>query len=114
MARFKKNQYIPPEAPLLYEDHGRPVTRRQFIRQGLMTGSASVLSGGVFSLFANPNLAQAAVAPDLNQLAADIGCTLGGVGAGQSLPFICFDLAGGANFAGSNVLVGQGLSLIHI
>jgi hypothetical protein len=108
MARFKKNQYIPPEAPLLYEDHGRPVTRRQFIRQGLMTGSASVLSGGVFSLFANPNLARAAVAPDLQALAADIGCTLGGVGAGQSLPFICFDLAGGANFAGSNVLVGQG------
>ncbi|TNF90569.1 MAG: general secretion pathway protein GspF [Gammaproteobacteria bacterium] len=108
MARFKKNQYVPPEAPLLYEDHGRPVSRRQFIRQGLMTGSATVLSGGIFGMFANPNLARAAVASDLNQLATDIGCTLGGVGAGQSLPFICFDLAGGANFAGSNVLVGQG------
>ncbi|MCP4389952.1 MAG: general secretion pathway protein GspF, partial [Gammaproteobacteria bacterium] len=108
MARFKKNQYIPPQAPLLYEDHGRPVTRRQFIRQGLMTGSASVLSAGAFSLFANPNMARAAVAPDLDALATDIGCMLGGVGAGQSVPFISFDLAGGANFAGSNVLVGQG------
>lgn len=108
MARFKKNQYIPPEAPLLYEDHGRPVTRRQFIRQGLMSGSATVLSAGAFSLFANPNAARAAVAPDLDALATDIGCILGGVGAGQSVPFICFDLAGGANFAGSNVLVGQG------
>jgi len=108
MARFKKNQYIPPQAPLLYEDHGRPVTRRQFIRQGLMTGSASVLSAGAFSMFANPNLARAAVAPDLDALATDIGCILGGVGAGQSVPFISFDLAGGANFAGSNVLVGQG------
>ena len=108
MARFKKNQYIPPQAPLLYEDHGRPVTRRQFIRQGLMTGSATVLSAGAFGMFANPNLARAAVAPDLDALATDIGCILGGVGAGQSVPFIAFDLAGGANFAGSNVLVGQG------
>jgi hypothetical protein len=108
MARFKKNQYIPPQAPLLYEDHGRPVTRRQFIRQGLMTGSASVLSAGAFGMFANPNMARAAVAPDLDALATDIGCILGGVGPGQSVPFIAFDLAGGANFAGSNVLVGQG------
>ena len=108
MARFKKNQYIPPQAPLLYEDHGRPVTRRQFIRQGLMTGSATVLSAGAFGMFANPNMARAAVAPDLDALATDIGCILGGVGAGQSVPFIAFDLAGGANFAGSNVLVGQG------
>jgi hypothetical protein len=108
MARFKKNQYIPPQGPLLYEDHGRPVTRRQFIRQGLMSGGATLLTGGVFGMFANPHQARAAVASDLDQLAIDIGCVLGGVGAGQSLPFICFDLAGGANLAGSNVLVGQG------
>ena len=108
MPRFKKNQYVPPEAPLLYEDHGRPVTRRQFIRKGMMTGSATVLSAGAFGMFANPNMARAAVAPDLDVLATDIGCILGGVGSGQSIPFISFDLAGGANFAGSNVLVGQG------
>jgi len=108
MARFKKNQYVPPEAALLYEDHGRPVTRRQFIRQGMMSGSATVLSAGAFGMFANPNMARAGVAPDLDALATDIGCILGGVGAGQSVPFISFDLAGGANFAGSNVLVGQG------
>jgi len=108
MARFKKKQYLPPEAPLKFEDHGMPVSRRQFIRQGFMTGSATVLSGGVFGMFGNPGAARAAVSSDLNQLAADIGCVLGGVGAGQALPFICFDLAGGANFAGSNVLVGQG------
>ena len=108
MARFKKNQYTSPDAPLLFEDHGRPVTRRQFINQGFMTGSATVLSGGIFGMFANPNQARAAVAPDLTELANDIGCILGGVGAGQNVPFICFDLGGGANFAGSNVLVGQG------
>ncbi len=108
MARFKKNRNLHPDAPLKFEDHGRPISRRQFIRQGFLTGSATVLSGGLFSLFATPNAARAAVAPDLTVLANDIGCTLGGLGAGQSVPFICFDLAGGANFAGSNVLVGQG------
>ena len=108
MARFNKKQYLSPDAPLKHPDHARPVSRREFVRQGFLTGSATVLSGGVFSLFANPRSARAAVASDLNELATDIGCTLGGLGAGQSVPFICFDLAGGANFAGSNVLVGQG------
>ncbi len=107
MARFKKNHPIHPNAPLLFEDHGKPVTRRQFIRQGLATGGATVLTGGLFSLFANPNKAYADVAPDLEALVNSIpGCTLGG-GGGLNVPFICFDLAGGANFAGSNVLVGQ-------
>jgi len=108
MARYKKNQYIAPDEPLIYEDHGRPMSRRQFVRQGFMTGSATVLSGGIFSMFANPNAAMAAVAPDLQALQADIGCSLVPSGAGGSVPFICFDLAGGANLAGSNVLVGQG------
>jgi len=95
--------------PLLYADHARPRTRRDFLRQGLITGAGSVLSGGVFSMFANPRAVRAAVAPDLDALAKDIGCSLGGLGDGLSkIPFICFDLAGGANLAGSNVLVGQG------
>ena len=114
MARFKKNQYIPPDAPLLYEDHGRPMSRRQFIRQGLMSGSATILSGGIFGLFANPNAAYAAIAGDLDALASEItakgnfNCSVGPLATGKKIPFICFDLAGGANLAGSNVLVGQG------
>ena len=109
MARYKKNQYLPPDAPLIYEDHGRPLSRRQFIRQGFMTGSATVLSGGIFSMFANPGAAMAAISPDLEALRADMpNCSLVPSGAGNSVPFICFDLAGGANLAGSNVLVGGG------
>jgi hypothetical protein len=109
MARYKKNQYIAPDAPLIYEDHGRPLSRRQFIRQGFMSGSATVLSGGIFSMFANPNAAMAAISPDLEALRLDMpNCTLVPSGAGSSVPFICFDLAGGANLAGSNVLVGRG------
>ena len=33
-------------------------------------------------------------------------CGIKSLGAGK-IPFICFDLAGGANIAGSNVLVGK-------
>lgn len=73
-----------------------------------MTGSAAMLSGGAFSLFANPNQAYAALSSDLATLASETNCGLGGLSGGQKVPFICFDLAGGANFAGSNVLVGGG------
>ncbi len=107
MARFKKNQNLHPDAPLLFEDHGRPVTRREFIRQGMMAGSATIATGSLFNLI-QPNAAMAAIAPDLEALQAQIGCSLVPSGAGTSVPFICFDLAGGANLAGSNVLVGQG------
>ncbi len=105
----KKFTRILPDTPLRHEDHPRPVTRREFVKQGFLTGSATVLSGGIFSLFANPNAAMAAVAPDLQALADSIpACTLGGLSGAAKVPFICFDLAGGANLAGSNVLVGQG------
>ena len=98
--------------PLLYADHSRPVTRRDFLRQGLITGTGSVLTGGILGLFANPRMAQAAfntnLSSDLHALATSIGCPLGGLSGESKIPFICFDLAGGANLAGSNVLVGQG------
>lgn len=108
MARNNKNTTIYPDTPLKHDDHPRPVSRREFIKQGFVNGSATLLTGGVFSLFTNPNAAQAAVSSDLQALADSMStCTLGGVTGGK-VPFICFDLAGGANLAGSNVLVGQG------
>ena len=109
MTRKQKNRVLSPDAPLKHNDHPRPTTRREFIKQGFMTGTASILGGGVFSLFANPNEAMAAIAPDLQALADSMpNCTLGGLTGDAKVPFICFDLAGGANLAGSNVLVGQG------
>jgi len=96
--------------PLCHADHSRPTTRRDFIKQGFVSGPAAVITGGVFGLFNNPREAFAAVSSDLEQLALDVpneGCKLGGVADGTAkIPFICFDLAGGANFASSNVLVG--------
>ena len=78
--------------------------------QGFMTGAAYSLGGGIMSLFANPREANAALSQDLLDLAnasqLPNGCGLGGLGA-LRIPFVCFDLAGGANIAGSNVLIGQ-------
>lgn len=92
--------------PLYHNDHARPMSRRDFIRQGFLGGSAALLGGSAISLLANPNQAHAALSSDITSLATEIGCNIGGVGGADKIPFICFDLAGGANFAGSNVLVG--------
>jgi len=107
MTRKNINKLLPPDAPLRHDDHSRPISRRDFIRQGFMGGSATLLSGGIFSLFTNPNAAHAAVSDDLQALIDSIpSCNLSSSTGG--VPFICFDLAGGANLAGSNVMVGQG------
>jgi hypothetical protein len=93
------------DAPQLHGDHPRPMTRRQFVAQGFMTGGAYTLGGGVLSLFSNPREALAELSGDLRPLLLD-PCQIATDGAGK-IPFICFDLAGGANIAGSNVLVGK-------
>lgn len=90
-------------APLKHPDHARPKTRREFVSQGFMAGTASVFGSSIFSMFANPNSAHAALSSDLETLKANCGIAVQGAG---KIPFICFDLAGGANIAGSNVLVG--------
>ncbi len=97
--KLNKRHY---DDPLRHPDHARPVTRRDFVSQGFLSGSAIALTGGVFSLFSNPREAFAALSGDLDPLT----CGISTDGAGK-IPFICFDLAGGANIAGSNVLVGK-------
>lgn len=91
------------DAPLNALEHAAPVTRRDFLARGLVRGAGLVSSLGVLSLFGNPRQANAALAADLEALKASCGINVSGAG---KIPFICFDLAGGANIAGSNVLVG--------
>ncbi|MDH4073477.1 MAG: general secretion pathway protein GspF, partial [Gammaproteobacteria bacterium] len=98
MSKRKRNY----DDPLRHPDHKRPVTRRDFLAQGFISGSAIATGGGVLSLFSNPREALAALSGDLDTA----GCGIATAGAGK-IPFICFDLAGGANIAGSNVLVGN-------
>lgn len=104
MAKRPRSLHL--DEPLRHPDHPKPVTRRDFIRQGFMFGGAMVAGSSVYSLFANPRAAQAALSADIQTLANSAGCPVGTL-AGSKIPFICFDLAGGANIAGSNVLMGQ-------
>lgn len=86
--------------------HPRPVSRRDFIASGFMSGPAVLAGGSLLGMLAARS-AGAQVVP----LATDIdglktGCGIATVGAGK-IPFICFDLAGGANLNGSEVLIGK-------
>jgi len=98
----KHNTTLHPDAPLKHADHKRPVTRREFISQSFMGGAATIAGGSLLSLFASPRAAYA-LSPDLQALVGSCGIATQGAG---KIPFICFDLAGGANIAGSNVLTG--------
>src|SRR5262245_53646037 len=83
------------DSPVLrHENHRRPVTRRDFLAQGLIASTAMVLSPSLFGLLRKSDAA----------FAQTMECVLSG-GSGK-IPFVCFDLAGGANVAGSNVMVG--------
>jgi hypothetical protein len=99
----RRKQALGLNDPLRHPDHPRPLTRREFLGQGFITGGIALAGASAFSLFANPRAAYAALSPDIAAL-KNAPCNIV-PGAGK-IPFICFDLAGGANIAGSNVLVG--------
>ena len=89
--------------PLLHADHPRPVTRRDFLSAGLIGSQAVVVgSAGLFSLF-GANKAHATLATDIQSLKQQCGIQTAGAG---KIPFIAFDLSGGANLNGSEVLIG--------
>ncbi len=92
-----------PDEPLRHPDHPRPVTRRDFLRQGFISGTGAVLAPSLMGLLAGTREAHG-LSSDLEALKAVTECNI--VPGADKIPFICFDLAGGANFAGSNVLVG--------
>lgn len=93
----RKRNYKTPDAPILHENHKRLFTRREFLGAGLISGSAMVMAPSLLSFL--PTRAHALVTVD-----PEGECGFGGNASG--LPFICFDLAGGASMVGSNVMVG--------
>lgn len=103
LIKNSRKRAVSLEQPLRHPDHGKPRTRREFIAQGFMAGAATVSGASLFSLLASPRHAHA-----LSQALEDrkIPCGIRTEGGGK-VPFICFDLAGGANIAGSNVLMGK-------
>jgi hypothetical protein len=100
----KRTKALGIHDPLRHQDHPRPRTRREFLAQSFITGSATVIGPSLLAMLAAPRAARATstLAPDIKSLLAPCSIT---TGAGK-IPFICFDLAGGGNIAGSNVLVG--------
>jgi hypothetical protein len=100
-----------PRSHKLYEpirhegSHPRPVTRRDFLGTGFLTSSAVLIgSSALVNAFVNPRAARAAtLAQDVLDLQNACGIITNGAG---KIPFICFDLAGGANLNGSEILIG--------
>lgn len=80
--------------PLRHPDHPRPITRRQMLAQGFIGGAAMIASPSLFGFFRGHGDAWAQ--------AQQCGVS----GSGGRVPFICIDLGGGANIAGSSVLTG--------
>ena len=76
--------------------HARPRTRREFLNQGLIAGVGTVFVPSIATILAREAQAQ------------DAACVIdngGLLGAGK-IPFLAIDQGGGANIAGSNVMVG--------
>ena len=90
--------------PLRHENHPLPVTRRDFVAAGFLSGPAMVIGPAWLGALLRASRADAALSPDIQALLASGQCNV--PTASGSLPFICFDLAGGANLVGSEVLVG--------
>jgi hypothetical protein len=85
--------------------HPRPVTRRDFMATGFLSSSAVLIgSSALLTAFTDPRAARAAtLAQDVASLQSACGIITNGAG---KIPFICFDLAGGANLNGSEILIG--------
>jgi hypothetical protein len=96
-----------PGEPLLHENHKRPVTRRELLSAGLLSAPAVVMAPAWLAALLKPGTARGQTVPldtDIQALLAQSQCNVT-QGAGL-VPFICFDLAGGANLVGSEVIVG--------
>lgn len=103
--RPQKLRALGLDEPLRHENHAKPMTRREMLAQGLIAGSGTVIAPSLLGLLMAPHKANAALSDDITTLLNAANCNVQN-GAGK-VPFICFDLAGGANLAGSNCLVGQ-------
>jgi len=90
--------------PLLHENHPLPVTRRDFVAAGFLSGPAMVIGPAWLAGLLKASRANAALSADIQALLGTGQCNVPTASGG--LPFICFDLAGGANLVGSEVLVG--------
>ena len=93
--------------PFLHNDHPLPVSRRDFVAAGFLSGPAVVMAPAWLGALLKSNGANAnplSLSPDITAMLGSTQCNV--ASASSKIPFICFDLAGGANLVGSEVLVG--------
>jgi hypothetical protein len=103
----------PPRSHKLHEpirhegSHPRPVSRRDFLATGFLASHATLIgSSAMLGAFFNPRSVFAStttLATDISTLQTACGIVTDGAG---KIPFIVFDLAGGANLNGSEALIG--------
>lgn len=80
------------DKPILLDNHN-PVTRRDFLSQGFLSMSTFAMVPGILSMLNSKSA-----------MAQAVNCSV--AATANKTPVIIFDLSGGANFAGSNVMVG--------
>jgi hypothetical protein len=109
-----------PNEPYRHENHPRPITRRELMGAGFLSGPAFVLAPAWLGALLKSQRAGAAQ-PVLDQDILDLKqeCNILGtqntaaMGTNGPVPFITIDLAGGANLMGSEALAGMAGSPIN-
>jgi hypothetical protein len=76
-----------------YENHRKPVTRRDFLSQGLISGAAFTMLPGLGSLLYSKSALAQTIGPKLDP---------------NMIPFMVFDMAGGAALPGNFLVGGRG------
>ena len=106
LIRKRPPRPTPAGTPFRHENHPRPVTRRDFLAAGMLGAQGMVIgSAWLGSLLKAQNARAAGLDADISALLPSGQCNI--PSASGSIPFIVFDLAGGANLVGSEALVGQ-------
>jgi hypothetical protein len=91
--------------PFRHENHPQPVTRRQLLGAGFLSGYGMVMAPAWLGAIFKVSQAKAALDSDIAALTTECHVA-GGLGGAGPLPFITIDLAGGANLMGSEALAG--------
>jgi hypothetical protein len=100
--------------PFRHENHPRPITRRQLMGAGFLSGPAIVMAPAWLGALLKGRSADAATLDPSGIGALQPECALqvpanggGALGTTGPVPFITIDLAGGANLMGSEAIAGM-------
>jgi hypothetical protein len=97
--------------PFRHENHPRPITRRELMGAGFLSGPAIVMAPAWLGALLKSQRADAVTVPPTIS-AQEMECKLqaastAGMGSTGPVPFITIDLAGGANLMGSEAIAGM-------